>query len=241
MNSLIGFSTGSIWRWMKTNNRNELIDYLKSLDLPAIELAIGSKEELYSFRLSDENISWLQKLAHVSIHAPAFHKTAENPDELKKQLKIIENLVSFTGACTVVIHIEDIPSADVLKTVDFPVSIENTGPDNYTSPGKLADIFTLFPEFKFCLDLSHAALISEQETEILISRFGSRISHIHLSGTYKNSDHQSLIGASESFYRSVIPSFNLNVPFLIEEDIEKREINYLCRELETAHKLINSD
>ncbi len=238
MKKTIGFATGSIWQWLKTNNRNELINHLKQLDIRAIELTIGSKEELDALTLSDENIIWMKELDHVSIHAPAFHTSAPGETELHRQLDTLEALVSQSGASTVVLHTKDIPPAHVLKSISFPLSIENTGIGNYTSPETLEDIFSVFPDFKFCLDVSHAALISDEETALLISRFRNKISHVHLSGTSGNMDHQSLIGASPQFYKSLIPAIKLDVPFLIEEDIREQDIKILHRELLAADNLL---
>ena len=239
MNKLIGFSTGSIWRWMNTKNRNELINYLRPLNIQAVELTLGSRDEIYNFNLSEKNINWLRSLPFVSIHAPGFHITAPNSKELKNQLNIIQNLMSLTNAKTVVIHIEDLPPDHILKTIRFPISIENTGPGNYTSPQKLDSFFKSYSQYIFCLDLAHAALISEQETGTLISRFGKKISHTHISGITANLDHQSLLGASPQFYRSLIPALKLNVPFLIEEDIKELNINLLHIEFEAAKQLLN--
>jgi len=241
MNKPLGFATGSIWRWMKSNNRNELLEYIRALEVQAAELTTGSEEELYSLQLSNENITWLRKLQHVSIHAPDLHNSAGKPGRLRRQLEALENLASLIKASRVVVHIEDLPADEILETLSFPISIENTGPGNYSSPGQIAEVLNHYPDFNLCLDLAHAALISEQETGILISRFRDRISHIHLSGIRRNNDHQSLINATESFYRSIIPALELNVPFLIEEDIQNGGIEYLKKELAAAGQLLESD
>jgi len=240
MDKALGFATGSIWRWMKSDNRNELLDYIRPLGVQAVELTIGSEQELYSLRLSDENISWLQGLAHVSIHAPDLHNSAGKPERLVRQIKAIEYLASFINISTVVIHIEDLPPNDILDTVTFPISIENTGPGNYSPPRQISEVLDRYPDFRLCLDLAHAALVSEGETGILISQFRDRISHIHLSGVRGDADHLSLIAASESFYRSIVPALDLNVPFLIEEDIRDQGIEYLQQELTAAGQLISS-
>lgn len=239
MDKLTGFSTGTIWRWMNTKNRNELIDYLRPLNPQAIEITLGSKDEIYSFRLSEKNIAWLRGLPYVSIHAPGFHITASNAKELRAQLDIVENLFSLINAKTVVMHIEDFPPRDILNTIRFPISVENTGPGSYTSPGKLDSVFTSFPGYMFCLDISHAALISERETSILISRFGKRVSHVHISGTTGDLDHQSLVGASGKFYRSLAPALRLDAPFLIEEDIKEPDLELLRIELKEVKSLLN--
>jgi len=241
MDTPIGFATGSIWRWLKSDNRNELLDYIRPLGIQAVELTTGSEQELHALKLSDENITWLRGINHVSIHAPDLHNSAGKLDRLIRQLKALENLTALINACTVVIHIEDLPPENILEAFDIPVSIENTGPGNYSSPGRIAEILNHFPDFRLCLDLAHAALVSEQEAEALISQFRRRISHIHLSGIHQNADHESLIGSSDSFYRSIIPALNLEVPFLIEEDIRVKGIEYLREELTAANRLILSD
>lgn len=233
----IGFSTGTIWRWMKSGNRNELINYLRELNISAVELAVGSREELYSLRLSDENILWLRNLTHVSIHAPAFSRIDSSISEVKKQLKIIEDLSILLNIKSVVIHPADMPPPEVLSNYSFPVSIENIGPENYTTSDYLNEWLSMFPSLGLCLDLSHAALVSENEANKLVSLFGDRISHIHFSGINNGKDHQSLFNASPEFYRSIECVKDLKVPFIIEEDIEEYGIAYLKKELKLARKL----
>jgi len=240
MNKVLGFATGSIWRWMESDNRNELLDYIRPLGVQAAELTIGSELDLFSLLLSDENVSWLRGLQHVSIHAPDLHNSVGNPAGWIRQLNALENLTALINARIVVIHIEDLPPADILKTLSFPISIENTGPGKYSSPREIADVLNRYPNFRLCLDLAHAALVSEEETGILISQFRNRISHIHLSGVDGNTDHQSLIDASESFYRSIIPALSLDVPFLIEEDIPDKGTDQLKKELTAAEQLVNT-
>ena len=239
MKKPLGFATGSIWRWMKSANRNELLDYISPLDIQAVELTIGSEHELYALQISEKNISWLRGLNHVSIHAPDLHNSRENPNRLSRQLNAIENLVSLVKASSVVIHIEDLPPSEILDDLPLPVSIENTGPGNYTSPRDIAEVLDRHPDFSLCLDLAHAALTSERETGILVSLFRERISHIHLSGVCQNQDHQSLIGASDFFYSSILPALDLDVPFLIEEDISEVNPGYLKREVEAAGQLLS--
>ncbi len=241
MSKHLGFATGSIWRWMKSDNRNELIDYIRPLGIQAVELTIGSEQELYSLQISNENISWLRERRHISIHAPDLHNSFGKQDRLIRQLKALENLAILINASSVVIHIEDLPPDKILKTLSFPISIENTGPGNYTSPQYIAEFLEHYPEFYLCLDLAHAALVSEREAGILISHFREKISHIHISGVCNNRDHQSLITASDLFYRSILPALNLDVPFLIEEDIKELDTVYLKQELSAAGHLISAD
>jgi hypothetical protein len=73
----------------------------------------------------------------------------------------------------------------------------------------------------------------------LIKAFKDRISQIHFSGTYRKRDHQSLRGVSKEFLLSIQPMKNLEVPLVMEEDIEPRSFQYVKEEFEYIRNLLD--
>jgi len=220
MKRTIGFALGSIWRWMKGSNRAQLIDYLKELNIDGVEITLGTKEELYSFRLTPSQVSWLKKLDYVSIHAPfRLVRRADTPEEVIKQLNIISRLYKQVNAKNVIIHPNDLPSPKVLASYDMNFSTENLPKKRKVTIAKLASTLKKYPHMGLCLDVAHAYLWSRSETEKLVKRFSKRITEVHFSGTYRKKDHLSLQKVTKQFIKSIQPIKSLNVPIIIEEDI----------------------
>ncbi len=89
------------------------------------------------------------------------------------------------------------------------------------------------------LDISHAYLRSKYETARLIREFGSRLSQIHLSGTYRRKSHQSLQSVSRDFLQTIEDIKHLEVPLVIEEDFKVKSIAGVKEELTFIRGLFN--
>jgi len=229
----ISFALGNIWRWSRARNRNSLLAHIRKLEVDGVELTFSSKEELYNFKLSNENEKWLRNLSYVTIHAPfSMVRRAENEEEVIRQLVFIDRLYKKIKAKNVVIHPEDLPSPKILNKFNFNVSTENLPKKKKVSIAKLRKILKKYPRIGLCLDISHAYLWSKHETRKLVSAFGKRITQIHFSGTYKKKDHQSLRAVSRDFMLSIRPVFRLNAPIVIEEDIRTKSARFLREEVD---------
>ena len=232
MNHIISFALGSIWRWSDAKNRNSLLFYAKKLNTSGIELTFSTKEELYSFKVSENNKLWLKDLDYVSIHAPfKLMKKSENDEEIIKQLTIITKLYNEFNAKNVIIHPEELPLPEILDEFDVDVSTENLPPKNHISICDLRKIFYTYPNISLCLDVSHAYRWSKYETGNLIEAFKNKISQIHLSGTYKNKEHQSLRNVTKEFIFSIQPIKKLHVPIVIEEDTNIKNLKFIKDEI----------
>ena len=84
---------------------------------------------------------------------------------------------------------------------------------------------------KLCLDVSHAYTCSRHETRKLAQAFAGRISQIHFSGTYRRKSHRSLRKVSKAFMLSIQPIMELDVPIVIEEDMEVESMHYVHEEI----------
>jgi len=230
---VFSFALGSIWRWDTSTNRNALIDYVRKLDISGVELTLATKEELYSFSLSKDNKHWLRSLDYVTIHAP-FRLIKESKDqrEVIKQLNDISRLYHDIDAKTVIIHPHDLLNSDIPRDFECDISTENLPRKSGVPISGLRKILHKYPTIGLCLDVSHAYSWSRAETGTLTEAFKDRISQIHFSGTCRKRDHQSLRDVTQDFLLSIQPVRCLDIPIVIEEDIEPRSLRYLEEEIE---------
>ncbi len=234
------FALGNIWRWNSSGNRNALIDYVKGLDVNGVELTLATKEDLYSLKLSEDNILWLKKLGYVTIHAPFYlFSESKNEKDLSDQLDTITTIYRQVEAKRVVIHPEpELIQSDILKEYSLQFTIENL-PRKYNLPlSFLKSTFDNYPHMDMCLDTAHAYSWSKYETYKLIDAFKEKISQIHFSGSYRRKQHVSLRKVSKDFFLSIQPLKYLDVPIVIEEDIEKKSLQYLRQELKYIKNLL---
>jgi endonuclease IV len=239
MKRIITLALGNIWRWNKSKNRNALLNYIKNLDISGVELTFATKDDLYSFKLSNKNKLWLENLNYVSIHAPFWlFKDSENVEEVFHQLNCIRKIYHQIGAKRVVIHPEpELIQSDILNEYAIKFSIENLPRKNNVPVSCLKKILRKYPQMDLCLDTSHAYSWSKYETGKLIQTFKEKISQIHFSGSYRRKQHVSLRKVSKNFLFSIQPIKHLDVPVVIEEDMKIKSLKYLRDELEYTKRL----
>ncbi len=234
MKSVFSFALGNIWRWSNSKNRNTLINSVKKLDISGVELTFSTKEELYSFSLSKPNKKWLRNLEYVTIHAPfRLYQDGENEGQVIKQIKVISKIYHDLNCKNVIIHPDTkMFHLDLLNEYEFKVSVENLPQKNSISILNLGEILDKYSHINFCLDISHAYSWSKFETAKLIDVFQDRISQIHFSGSYRRKFHQSLRKVSKAFLFSIQPIKQLEVPIVIEEDMQPNSLEYVKEEIE---------
>ena len=230
---------GNIWRWGSSGNRNSLIDYVRGLDVTGVELTLATKKDLYSLKLSNENTLWLKKLDYVTIHAPVdLFEASENEKELSDQLDTLKKIYHQIDAKRVIIHPEmELIQSDILKEYPIQFSIENLPRKYNLSLSFLKNILDKYPNMEMCLDISHAYSWSKYETCKLVRAFKEKISQIHFSGSYRRKQHVSLRKVSKNFLFSIQPLNYLDVPIVIEEDLEIKSLQYVREELDYIKRL----
>jgi sugar phosphate isomerase/epimerase len=236
------FAIGNIWRWDNSENRNALIDYVRDLDVTGIELTLATKKDLYSFKLSNENTLWLKKLDYVTIHAPFnLFKESENEKDVYDQLDTMVTIYHQVDAKRIIIHPEPkLIQSDILKGYPVQFSIENLPRKHNFSISFVKTILDKYPHMDMCLDTSHAYSWSKYETCKLIQAFMKKISQIHFSGSYRKKMHVSLRKVSKNFLYSIQPLKYLDVPIVIEEDLEIKSLKYVRQELEYIKRLFKA-
>jgi len=231
---ILGFASGSVWRWSAEKNKAGLLRFLYKLDISGIEITFSKKEELYKFKLNPKQIKWLKGLDYVSIHAPfRLVRRADNEKEIFKQLKYIGKIYKLVNAKNVIIHVKDLPSKKILKKFNMKISTEN--PVKRKRGRKRVDVvrkaLEKYPKIGLCLDVARAYCWGRNETRNLVKKFKKRITQVHLSGNYRKHDHVSMKIVSREFMRSIKPIFGLDVPIIIEEDMRIKNIKKLKAEI----------
>lgn len=221
LNNILGLALGNFWRWENNPNRAKLIKYAKQLELEAVELTLGKKEEAFAFSLDEENMDFLASQKYISIHAP-FHilNNSEGEEEIIRLLTHVEEIYNKTNAKTVVFHPNDLPSEKILKKFNFHISIENMPKNRWFSIADLEKLLNKYQSAGLCLDTAHAFSYSKEQLKEIVDRLGERVTQVHLSGRGNGRDHVRLREADEGFYESLKPLKKLNVPIIIEEDME---------------------
>ena len=221
LNNILGVALGNFWRWEKNPNRASLIKYAKQFNLEGIELTVGRKGEAFAFSFDEKDLEFLSSQRYVSIHAP-FHilRSTSGEDEIIKLLTLVEEIYNKTNAKTVVFHPNDIPPDKVLKRFNFHMSIENMPKNRWFSIADLEKLLERYKNAGLCLDTAHAFSYSQNHLKEIIDRLGDKITQVHLSGRGNGRDHVRLRDADEGFYESLKPLKKLNVPIIIEEDLE---------------------
>lgn len=239
MKRILSFALGNIWKWAAVGDMSPLINYVRELDISGVELTLAFKDELYSFKLSEDDKSWLRNLDYVSIHAPfRLIERSESKEEVIRQLDIISRLYDDIDAKNVIVHPTDLPTPEILEKYNFNISTENLPPKRNVTISDLEKILGSYPKIKLCLDVAHAYLWSKHETGKLVKAFKEKISQVHFSGTYRKKDHQSLRSVGKDFLFSIQPLRELNVPIVIEETMEEKDLKFVKEEIRYVRDLL---
>ncbi len=216
----------------KTSEINSRFSYARKQDISGVELIFASKDELYSSRLSEENLSWLKSLKYVSIHAP-FKLVSKSHDQLEvaRQLDILSDIYHKINAKNLIIHPNEMPEIDLIRRYDFSISTENLRPGSRVPISILERILSRY-RIKLCLDVAHAYLWSKHETGRLIDAFKQEISEVHFSGTCRKVTHVSLRTVSSEFIYSIQRVRELDVPIVIEEDMRGKGPDFVREEIQ---------
>jgi len=242
MNKKIGFSTGSIYSWEESINKQ--IEILKQIGCNAIEINFGVITDINE-EISEENINYIKSLDYVSIHAPFFKEdrtdlTYNNTQKIIDLIKKLEKSYFKLNAKTIIFHPNNIKDYSIFNNTKMNICIENMPIKRNISIEKLLELINKFPKFKIIIDTAHALTYDKNQLHKLIEKFKNEIQHIHFSdrrySEYKKkvSDHQQLLFCEDIEKFNVIKE--LNKPIIIEANIKdkindmdnlKKEFNFV--------------
>jgi sugar phosphate isomerase/epimerase len=234
---LLSFATGNLYRYI---NEVNLVEFIDKLGVDGIEYTYGKNYGERIITKSDENILLTKK--DISMHVPfGFMRKLENIERDTTNFKKMLLDYKRIGAKRLVMHPNQIPSNELLlfgKKQGVGYITENLrkrhGNDKHKNHERL-DFETVLNEHKdfgLCLDVSHSYSWSKNETKDIIGKWSDRIKQVHFSVTHYNKGHLGIKSASKSFLESTKCLRDLDVPIVIEEDMNtinpveiKKEIN----------------
>lgn len=189
-----------------------LLKFAASVSSLAVELSAVSEPEL------DGLIRYLGQaprlpFRYVSVHGPS--KQRELPeDELVKRLDGLPHWVD-----AVVMHPDTLSDLSAFRRLGRRLLLENM--DSRKNDGRSADelerFFVALPEAGLCFDIAHAKSIDEtmaQGAQIL-SRYGNRLRHLHLSSLDENGHHVMLTADDQQLFWPLLASCR-DVPWVLE-------------------------
>ncbi len=224
-----GFSTGSFYPY---SDLNQVISYLTSLPVNAIEINFGRPKELDHF--NSKTLSLLRSFSHISIHAPFVgvrYNSSSSP--LLHQLLQIQQQ---THARYILFHPDLVDDFKLIQQVLGPLAAYENMDCRKNFGNSLADletIFALHPEAGWVYDLNHVFTLDPTMNlgEKLYQTFKTKLVGYHLSG-YGNEKllHTLLYQTQELPILQAL--HNYQVPVIHEgicSHIDKlnQEINYL--------------
>jgi hypothetical protein len=226
----IGFSTGSL----ALGNFREGIKVSKQVNATVIELSALREQELSPLIQQISTID-LSAFEYISIHAPSkLSRLSEND--------CIDLLMAISKYdFPIIVHPDIITDHRLWRRLESRLCIENM--DKRKPVGRtykeLAEIFKIFPDARFCLDLAHAKQVDATmlEAKLMIKNFGERLAQLHISDVNSNSRHEPLNLEAILSFRKVADAIPSTTPIVIESPVPPE---FMAREMKAAALLFDS-
>lgn len=230
------FATGNLWRLI---GKKDIVSLISSLNIDGVEWSFGKNfdERL----LIEKDINLLKQFDFNSVHSPfLFSKKYFSKTELTNGLKLMENYSQLLHSKNVVIHPVQVFPENFFDTSKLTFLSENLNPKKGKKRSKngFEIVLNKFPEWGLCLDVSHAYDWSVEETERIVKKWKHRIKQIHFSNNRYHKDHLPFTKVSKDFLKSIEPLRELNVPFILEEDMPFSSLNEIKQEVKRARVIL---
>jgi hypothetical protein len=212
----VGISTGVLAE--QRGDWGALVDRAAAFSGAAVELSALHADEVPGLAaLLADPASWAPRFSFVSVHGPA-KGTAGGTGALCRLLDALP-----AEAATVVVHPETIGDLASLAPYGRRVAVENMDrrkPDARTAD-ELGRVFAALPDAAFCFDIAHAASVDPTLAAAaeLLRRYGSRLSHLHVSSLDDHGHHVPVTGADWERYAPLLAEC-AHVPWILEAELE---------------------
>ena len=221
----IGFSTGALAkgdfvRGLELQRGIEQIDAvelsaLRDVELPALVEAIPLLD--------------LNGFAYVSFHAPSRLQTLDEET-------VFDLLWHLPEAWPIVVHPEILRTPALWRRLGARLCLENM--DDRKTTGRtlqeLGELFELFPDASFCLDLGHARQVDPTMASalLMLRAFGHRLRELHVSEVGPRGEHLPLGATTRLSFTRVGRHLPADCPLIIESVIApeamERELDAVC-------------
>lgn len=226
-----GFSTGAL---AKSDFRRGLALQAAHDAISAIELSALRDHELQPLIESVPELD-LGRFAYVSFHAPSKLGSLTEDD-------LIAALRSVPDAWPIVVHPEIIRTPEKWRGFGAQLCLENM--DNRKSGGRtveeMRELFALFPDASFCLDLGHARQIDPTmgTAFLMLTEFRERLVQLHISEVGPRGEHLPLSGLAATAFRRLAHRIPEECALIIESVIPEEALD---RELALVSTLFDRD
>jgi hypothetical protein len=222
----IGFSTGAV----ALSNFNLALSRLENTTANAIELSALRRFELDPLVAAVNSLD-LSQYRYISVHAPSRFDASD-------ELQVIRLLEVFaTKEWPIILHPDAIHDYSAWKCFGKLLLIENM--DKRKPSGRscleLDDVFGKLPDARFCFDIAHARQFdsSMDEAIIILNKYKSLITQIHISEVDDNCKHNRISDAAVYDYRRIANLIPQDVSVIIETMINPLDIE---DEIDSAKK-----
>jgi hypothetical protein len=230
----IGFSTGAL---AKGDFRRGVDVQRTSARISAVELSALRDHELPGLVSAVPSLD-LHAFAYISIHAPSKLQT------LNEQT-VFELLLQLPEAWPIVTHLEVLRTPSLWRRLGARLCIENMDDRKTTgrTAGELRDLFEIFPEAGFCLDLGHARQIDPTMASALrmLRELGGRLRQLHVSEVGARGEHLPLGATARMSFAQVAHRVPADCPLIIESVVPaeamEHELDAVAAALEAAPAL----
>lgn len=168
----------------------------------------------------------LAHFEYVSFHAPSKLTVLD-------ERTVFEMLESLPETWPIIVHPEIMTTPSLWRALGSRLCIENM--DNRKTlgrtAGELRELFQLYPEATFCLDVGHARQIDPTMAValLMLREFGSRLRQLHVSDVGSRGEHRSTGPLARWAYARVAHRIPLTCPLIIESvvppDMMLRELD----------------
>jgi hypothetical protein len=214
---LLGFSTGAL----AYSDFRKAIDMLKNTSVNAIELSALRRHELEPLVSAIPELN-LTQFKYISVHAPGKY-TADD------EHNVVSLLDSFAKHdWPIVLHPDAIHDYKLWSHFGSLLLIENM--DIRKAFGRycyeLDKIFELLPNARFCFDIAHIRQVdsSMEEAKVILNKYGSIISQVHISDVDNNCRHNSITKSAIMDYNKVSSLIPSDAAIIIETIMDSVDI-----------------
>ncbi|MCX6803216.1 MAG: hypothetical protein NTY48_01445 [Candidatus Diapherotrites archaeon] len=240
---LLSFATGNFYRFV---NQIRVVEYIDSLGIDGIEYTYGKWYDERPLTKIDKNI--LSKKLDTSLHI--HFKFLRFPDRIEQDTldfyKIL-NDYREVNAKRLVIHPHQIPSEKLIKigqnnnvqfiTENMPKRHKNSKRKNPERCG-FEKVLNEHNHFGLCLDVSHSYSWPNKETKRIVDTWKDKIMQVHFSITNYQVNHLSTQHASKKFLATIKCLKELDVPIVIEENMQTINKKLVTKEINQIKKVI---
>lgn len=213
----IGFSTGAL----AYSDFRKAIDTLSNTYVNAIELSALRRHELDPLVAAINDLD-LTQFKYISVHAPSRY----DADDERNVVTLLETFANKNWP--IVLHPDAIYDYKLWERFGDLLLIENM--DIRKSIGRnsseLDKVFELLPNARLCFDIAHARQIdsSMNEAKLILSRYSSITTQVHISDVDSNCRHNSMSESSILDYKKVSNLIPTDAAIIIETIMESVDI-----------------